>query len=84
MNTKNKTTRVVNGFTVTTQHRYCEGEPETAAFIHSPNGKLLADGLWTGHLDPAVVAGVQVEAWIRAAQFDNHIGCGWSLDDQEC
>ena len=84
MNTKNETTRVVDGFIVTTQHLYFQGEPETAAFIHSPNGVVLADGLWTGHLDPAVVAGVQIDDWIRNAQFDAHIGCGWVLDDREC
>ena len=83
MNTKNKTTRVVDGFTVTTQHRYCEGEPETAAFIHGPTGLLLATGLWSGHQDPDIVAGSQVDDWINAAQFDNHIGCGWALVDQE-
>ena len=80
------TTRTVEGFIVTTQHRYSQGEPETAAWIHSPNGTLLADGLWSGHLDPAVVAGAQVDAWIDTGQFDDHIGCGWAtqVDDQEC
>ena len=82
--TTKSTTRTVDDFSVTTQHRYDEGEPETAAWIHSPNGVLLADGLWTGHLDQNIVAGSQVDAWIRNAQFDDHVGCGWVLDDREC
>ena len=82
--TQKSTTRAIKGFIVTTQHRYRERTPETATWLRSPTGLLLATGLWTGHLDPDVVAGSQIDAWIDAAQFDAHIGCGWMLDDREC
>ena len=87
MNTKTKMTyRIVKGFIVTTSHCYREGEPETVTWLLSPSGVPLADGLWSGHLDPAVVAGAQIDDWIDAAQYDAHIGCGWAfqVDDQEC
>lgn len=87
MNTSTKTKmthRIVKGFIVTIAHRYREGTPETAAWLHSPVGVPLADGLWSGHLDSRIVAGSQVDAWIDAAQYDRHVGCGWALVDQEC
>ena len=75
-------------FTVTTEHRYVDGLPETVAWVTDPSGRTLADGEWSTHLSPSEVAGKQVDTWLaQGAKHDGHIGCGWTQahsDDCGC